>query len=159
MENKSILLFEEHLNLTDIRDFGYSWDDLNDPETPIPAEGARFDLDFAGTVEGQILSGRIEGTDFLTVRADGHFMLDIQAVVTTDDGVRLAVRETGVLNPTPEGIGHLRLNLTFTSHLPEYAWLNDMQIWAVGTVVRDTGEIRVQAFAGAHHRVPAPAAA
>lgn len=159
MENTSILLFEEHLNLTDIRDFGYSWDDLNDPESPIPAEGARFDLDFAGSVEGPILSGRIKGTDYLTVRADGRFMLDIQAVVTTDDGVRLAVRESGVLNPTPDGIGHLRLNLTFTSHAPEYAWLNHMLIWAVGTVVQATGEIRVQAFAGDHHEVPAPVAA
>lgn len=159
MESKSILLFEEDLNLTDIRDFGYSWDALNDPDTPIPAEGARFDLSFAGRVEGPLVSGRIEGIDYLTVRADGRFMLDIQAVVTTDDGVRIALYESGVLNPTPEGIGHLRLNLTFTSHDERYAWLNHMQVWAVGTVVQSTGEISVQAFAGDHHELPAPVAA
>jgi hypothetical protein len=159
MKNSSILLFEENLNLTDIRDFGYSWDTLNDPGVPIPPEGARFDLSFAGRVEGPLVSGRIEGTDFLTVRADGRFMLDIQATITTDDGVRIAVREDGVLNPTPEGIGHLRLNLAFTSHDERYAWLNHMQVWAAGEVETATGAIFVQAFAGTHHELPAAVAA
>lgn len=142
-------LFDEEVHLTGITEYGISWADLTSGQAALPPEGARFDIYFEGTFEGPKLKGTISGVDFLTVRADGRFQLDLHATLTTDDGVKIAVYEDGPLIPPKDErrIAELRLNLEFYSSSPKYAWLNHVQGWARGTVNWNNGEIEVQVYA------------
>lgn len=141
------LLFEEEVYLTSISEFGISWDDFSSGNAPIPHEGARFDLSFEGQLEGPDIRGKISGIDFLEVRADGRFMLNIYATIITDDGFRIALYEDGVLTPVEGSFAELRLNLKFTTAHEKYQWLNKRQVWALGKVNMETGKVNVKAFA------------
>lgn len=142
------LLFEEHIHLTNISDYGLAWNDLVSGKVSPGPEGARFDLAFEGEVEGPGIKGIIKGVDYLEVRADGKFMLNIQAHVMTDDGVRIAVKEDGILYPSDEGKAFIQLNLQFTTHNPKYAWLNDVQGWGIAAVNMLRGEVKVSVYQG-----------
>lgn len=148
------LLFEEHLQLTNIAGYGIDWGELTNGKTAPGPEGARFDLDFEGLVRGPEIKGKIIGTDYLEVRADGKFMLNIQATVITDDGKRIAVREDGILYPGENGKAHIQLNLQFTTHHPEYAWMNNVQGWAICEVDMRRGEVTVKVYKGSFEPVP-----
>lgn len=149
------LLFEEQLHLTNIAEYGIKWSELTSGETAPGPEGARFDLDFEGIVEGPNIKGKIIGTDYLEVRADGKFMLNIQAAVITDDGKRIAVHEDGILYPGENGKAHIQLNLQFTTHHPEYTWINHIQGWAICEVDMLRGEVKVKVYQGSFKDVPA----
>nr|HMQ54984.1 DUF3237 family protein [Anaerolineae bacterium] len=101
--------------------------------------------------EGPKLKGNIAGVDFLRVRADGRFQLDLQANLTTEDGEKISVYEDGLLiPPDPDDetrIAQLRLNLSFTTSSAKYAWLNYVQGWGRGLVDWKTGEVSVQVYA------------
>ncbi|MCB9300399.1 MAG: DUF3237 family protein [Lewinellaceae bacterium] len=142
------MLFSETVYLTGITEYGVSWQELTTGQVRPPLEGARFDIAFAGTLEGAKLSGSIEGVDYLTVRADGRFMLDLHLTVTTEDGEKIAVYEDGQLIPPQDGSGiaQLRLCMQFTTASPKYSWLNKIQAWAVGEVDWNTGKVTVQAY-------------
>ena len=43
----------------------------------------------------------------------------------------------------------LRENATLTTSHPEYSWVNALQIWTLGTVDLQKGEIRVRGYAAA----------
>lgn len=142
------VLFEESIRLTNITDFGLDWNDFLAGRVAPPREGAQFYLDFEGRLEGEKISGTIKGRDYLTVRGDGRFCLHIHAIVTTDDGERLALFEDGVLLPPSDdsGIAGLRLSLTFSTASPKYAWLNRQQVWAAGSVDQRTGEGKLRGY-------------
>jgi len=148
------LLFEERIHLTGIAEYGTGWGDLTSGKTRPGPEGARFDLDFEGLVSGPDIKGKIKGTDYLEVRADGKFMLNIQAAIITDDGKRIAVREDGILYPAENGKAHIQLNLQFTTHYPEYAWINNVQGWALCDVDMVRGEVLVKVYRGSFEAVP-----
>lgn len=148
------LLFTESIQLTGIDEFGTSWIELTSGQTHPPAEGARFDLHFEGTVEGPEISGTIKGTDYMSVRADGRFMLDIYATITTEDGERIALYEDGILVPEGNGMANLQLNLKFTAGSSRYAWLNKMQVWAIARTDMSRGEVTVQAYTGDFYVIP-----
>lgn len=141
-------LFDEDIRLTGITEYGVSWEELGSGQVVPPPEGARFDLSFEGTLEGPRIRGTIRGVDYMTVRADGRFQLDIQACVETDDGVNIALREDGILIPSEEGtgIGRLRLNLKFTTADPRYSWLNKEHVWATGSVQQQEGRVSVKVY-------------
>jgi len=147
-ESEIQLLFEESIRLTGITDYGLDWSDLVTGKTMPGPEGARFDISFEGRVNGPDIEGTIEGVDYLTVRADGKFMLDIRAAIVTSDGKRIAVYEDGVLYPNGNGMAGLQLNLRFNSSHREYAWLNNLQVWALGTVDQNAGTVKVKAYTG-----------
>jgi hypothetical protein len=142
-------LFKEALHLTGVTEFGIGWQELTSGQVDIPAQGARFDITFEGTLEGDKIAGTISGTDFLTVRADGRFQLNIHAIVTTNDGVKIAVYENGILVPPQDDsmIARVYLNLEFSAGSSEYDWLNKIQGWAQGTVEWNSGQIDVQVYA------------
>jgi len=148
ISQRTRLLFEERIHLTNIAEYGISWSELTAGRTTPGAEGARFDLAFEGEVEGPQIKGKIKGVDYLEIRADGKFMLSIQAHITTDDGKRIAVKEDGVLYPGENGKAFIQLNLHFTTHYPEYAWLNNLQAWAIADVDMVRGEVVVSAYIG-----------
>lgn len=139
-------LFDESIQLTSISEFGFGWTELQNGSVAIPPQGARFELAFEGTLEGERMKGTIEGVDYLNVRTDGPFELNIFATITTNDGVRIAFDETGVLSPGPEGINELYLNMKFTTGDERYSWLNKVQAWGRGSVDFASGKARVTAF-------------
>ena len=112
-------------------------------------EGARFDIYFEGSLEGSRIKGDIRGVDYLTVRADGQFILNLHAIIKTDDGVNISIDEDGILLPPEDdsGIAQLKLNMRLNTASPEYSWLNKVQVWVRGTADWNTGEVRVKAYA------------
>lgn len=127
------LLFEEKLRLTNIVDYGVTWQDLVSGQASPNQAGIPFDLAFEGTLTGDKIRGAIKGIDFLEVRADGRFNMHIHATITTDDGTRIALREDGLLGiPSDGSNASVRLALRFLTASPKYAWLNNRIAWAHG---------------------------
>jgi hypothetical protein len=140
-------LFDESVQLTNMTEYGISWSDLVSRKVAPPAEGARFDIYFEGDVTGEKLNGRIRGVDFLEVRADGRFMLNIQATIITDDGETIALQEAGVLRPgSTSGESDIRFDMKFTAHSAKYKWLNTTPVLAFAKVDHEKGMVRVSAF-------------
>lgn len=52
----------------------------------------------------------------------------------------------GVGTLDAKGILHIRENVTLRSNSPAHAWVNSIQVWAVGTANLATGEIRVKGY-------------
>ncbi|MEQ8244859.1 DUF3237 family protein [Fulvivirga sp.] len=139
--NKAALLFEEDVQLTEVKDYGFSWDDFASGKRPIPSEGLKFDIHFEGDVTGEIIEGKIKGVDYLTVRADGRLFLDLHAAITTHDGSTIYVKETGINDN-----GHLRLAMDFHTNAEKYSWINYKHVWGVGTVDFATGKVKIKGY-------------
>lgn len=139
-------IYRYHLEVTGVTEFGVDFGKLTAGEVAPPPEGARFDVWVKGPVEGKI-SGKLEGCDYLYVRADGRMELNIRATITTDDGATIALAATGVGWPeagTP--IVRLRENATLFTNHESYAWVNGWQIWAPGEVNLAEGTVDVTGF-------------
>lgn len=139
-------IYEYDVNMTGVTDFGVTLESMMSGQVPIPPQGARLDVAFDGRGSGRI-SGRVHGVDYLVVRADGRFNLDIRATIETDDGHRIALTADGVASPRPDSpIVDLFENVTLTTAAAPYAWVNARQIWAVGTVNLSDGKIHLEGF-------------
>jgi hypothetical protein len=113
---------------------------------PIPPQGVRIDVAFAGRASGR-LSGQVRGVDYLRMRADGRIDLDIRATVETDGGQRIAVSADGVAVPRPGSpMVDLSENVTLSTAVQEYAWVTGRQVWAVGTVDLAAGRIHLEGY-------------
>lgn len=139
-------LFDEEIQLTGITEYGISWDELIKGNIKLPSQGARFDLEFEGKIIGERINGSIKGVDYLEVRADGKFMLNIHAVIITDEGESIAVREDGISTPDPSGIAKLHLNMDFYTSSERYNWINKKRVWSVGDVDMTNGKVKVSGF-------------
>lgn len=139
-------IYEYDLDITGMTDFGVSLDAILAGTATIPPQGARFDVAFAGEAKGR-LSGKVTGVDYLRLRADGRLDLDIRATIESVDGTRIALYADGVGVPRAgEPVADLSENVTLTTAAPAYAWIQDRQIWAVGTVNMATGKIHLDAY-------------
>jgi hypothetical protein len=139
-------IYEMDLDLTGITDFGVSMDAIITGKEAIPLQGARFDLAVNGRTKGR-LAGRAHGADYLQVRADGRMELDLHLTIETEDGRRIALSGDGQAaprgsEPTFDIFGNIRLS----SADKEYSWVNERQIWSVGTASLAAGKIHVEAF-------------
>lgn len=135
------LLFEESVNLTGFTEYGYSLNDLMEGNVPIPPEGITFDILFEGDLYGERLNGRIKGVDYLTIRADGRFFLDLHATLITDDGVNIKIKETGINKN-----GELLLDMSFHTNNEKYKWLNHEQIIGLGFADFNNGTATIKAY-------------
>lgn len=140
------LLFEEEVSLTGITEYGISWNDILSGNVKIPPQGARFDIEFEGKISGEQLNGFIKGVDYLEVRADGNFILNIYASIITDGGEMILLKEDGILSPGDNGSARLNLNMRFSSAYPKYNWLNKKQVWGLGEVNMIEGKVTVKGF-------------
>ncbi|MBU3822068.1 DUF3237 domain-containing protein [Flavobacteriaceae bacterium XHP0103] len=134
------LLFEETINLTGLTEYGFPMCDLIAGK-PIPPEGARFDINFEGDVEGERINGKIKGIDYLEVRSDGRFFLTLHATITTSDGANIKVEEIG-----NNKNGELKLFMKFHSSDKKYAWLNNQDVIGNGFVDLKSGEAKVNGY-------------
>lgn len=136
-------LFDEEVYLTGITEYGVSWEGLVSGREPLPPQGARFDIAFEGKIFGDRVNGRIKGVDYFEARADGKFILTLHATISTDDGATIALEEKGTMVMTPDGNGQLYLTMNFSTAYPQYQWINDKQVWGIGTSFLSEGEGRV----------------
>jgi hypothetical protein len=142
------LVYEAEIKFTNIVEYGVSMEALSLGKIPPPLEGARFDQSFQGVLHGPKLRGRISGIDHLYVRADGRFQLHIHAQINTDDGHYISFSSDGVSRQN-EGNHETQLRAAvslFTSS-PAYRWLNNLQVWALGTLDPEKGEAFIKAYA------------
>jgi hypothetical protein len=141
------LIYEYALLVTNTVEYGTSADAMFAGEAP-PPEGARLDLTLEGTVGGPKLNGTVKGKDYICFRADGRAQLHIHAEITTDDGKKIALFADGVaIGQQDSPVFRLRENVTLASSESDFAWVNSLQIWGVGTVDVSTGQVTVQGYA------------
>lgn len=142
------LLYEAVVRLSSITAYGANLDAIVAGTTRPPPEGARFDLAFAGEFTGPRLAGTLSGVDYVNVRADGRFELDLRAHLQTADGHSVAMSGGGTAYPGARpGSYELREHLWYRTAAPTHAWLNQVQAWARGTVDVATGELRLRVHA------------
>lgn len=146
IENYVKEIFTEEINLTEITEYGIDWSEMLKPDQLIPLQGARFDLAFEGIIKGDRLNGVIKGVDYLEIRSDGKFALNIHATIITNDGFTISVRETGISTPDSSGKAILHLNMDFFTASSEYDWINKKQVWSVGEVDMKSGKVLVTGF-------------
>lgn len=141
------LIYEYTAAFTELTDYGVSLDALLSGEAAPPAEGARFDIAFAGVCPGPMLKGAVKGVDYIHMRADGRIELHIHAEISTDDGKKIALAADGVgMLDGGSQVGELRENVTLTTSDAEYSWVNPIQVWASGTVDLAKGEVRLKGY-------------
>jgi hypothetical protein len=141
------ILYEAELNITVATDFGVPLDAILSGSQPIPPQGARWDVSFAGPVRGQ-LDGTVEGVDYLRPRADGRMELDLHGVVTLTDGRTLAWRAEVVATPRPgTPLVDITEMIRFDRAHGDMQWLHGKRISADGVVDLAKGTIRATAYA------------
>jgi hypothetical protein len=145
-ELRGELLYEYTARFTRVVEYGASLEDVLAGAVQLPAAGLRVDIAFAGDVRGKI-AGRLEGVDYLNVRADGRLQLDLRGTLTLDDGACIAFPASGVCLPQ-EGSrpALLRETVRLTTHHSSYAWLNGLEIWAVGQADVSAGTVRLRGY-------------
>jgi len=141
------LVYDETAQFTEVTDFGIDMQSAMSGAKAIPPEGIRVDISFEGELTGPKLKGKIVGTDYALLRADGLGKLDVHAVITTEDGERIAFYADGV-SILQEGspIGELRENVTLHTAAPQYSWVNRLQFWATGQVDLSTGKLTLRGY-------------
>jgi Protein of unknown function (DUF3237) len=138
-------IYEVTASFVSVTEFGISLEDFLTGAASPPPQGMRINVDFEGSIAGR-LQGTIWGTDYLLVRADGRTELNIHATITTDTGANVSFFAGGLGIPHEDGHLELREHVTLSTAHPEYEWVNQLAIWAVGRVNPATGEIRVTAY-------------
>ncbi|MBN1967701.1 MAG: DUF3237 family protein [Anaerolineae bacterium] len=139
-------LYDVEVQITKVVEFGVSLADLLAGKVAPPPEGARLNVHFEGEWTGKV-SGKVTGTDFITVRADGTFQVHIHGELTAPNGDTLAFFNDGIAIPDAGGIAHLREHVVHHSSCPSLKWLNSLDSWAVGTANMGTGIITLKGYA------------
>ena len=139
-------IYDMEFDITGVTDYGVSMDAILAGQEAIPLQGSRFDLAVDGQFTGR-LAGRAHGVDYLRVRADGRIELDLHVIIETDDGHRIALSGDGQAAPRPgEQVLDIFANVRLSTASKDYAWVNERQIWGVGTASLSTRKIRVEGF-------------
>jgi len=140
-------VYDATIQITEMVDFGLDLKAIASKKAQIPPQGLRVNVAFKGELKGPKLQGTISGIDYLLMKPDGIGQLNVQAVITTSDGERIAQRGDGVLTPQQDSsVSQLRENIAFYSASSKYGWVNRMQFWASGTSDLSTGRILLKVF-------------
>lgn len=139
-------IYEYDLRITGVTDSGIPMDAILSGQVAVPPQGLRFDVAFEGRAEGR-LAGTVRGVDYLRLRGDGRMDLDIRATIETDSGHRIALSADGVaVARVGQPLVDLWENITLTTAIEQYGWVNGRQIWGLGIVDLAAGTIHVDAF-------------
>ena len=139
-------IYDMELDLTGVTEYGVSLGALLTGKEAVPLQGARFDLAVEGRFKGR-LAGRAHGIDYVRVRADGRMELDLHLIIETEDGHRIALSGGGQAAPRPgEPVLDIFANVRLSTAFKDYAWVNERQIWAVGTASLATKKVLAEGF-------------
>jgi hypothetical protein len=101
-------------------------------------QGSRMIASVAGgSFEGPKLKGSVAAGaagDWVTLRADGTFRLDVRITLVTDDGAVILCTYNGIGRTDAEGNTALQTAPTFECGDERYSWLNGVQAVAFGSV-------------------------
>lgn len=89
----------------------------------------------SGTFEGPKLKGKLaenSGGDWVTLRADGTFKLDVRITLVTDDGATILMAYQGIGKRSDDG-NVLRTAPLFETGDERYTWLNAVQGVGIGS--------------------------
>jgi hypothetical protein len=140
------LVYDYTLRIVGVTEYGASMEDILTGKAELPSCGLRVDIAFEGESRGMI-AGTIRGVDYLNIRADGRMELDIKAELTTPEGEKIALAAGGVGIPKPNSTESLlRENVKLSTASAAYAWVNSVEIWAVGRADIATGEVHVRGY-------------
>ena len=139
-------IYDMEFDITGVTDYGVSMDAILAGKESVPLQGARFDLAVEGRFTGR-LAGRAHGVDYLRVRADGRIELDLHVIIETEDGHRIALSGGGQAAPRPgEPVLDIFANVRLSTASKDYAWVNERQIWGVGTASLTTKKVLAEGF-------------
>jgi hypothetical protein len=99
-----------------------------------------------GSFEGPRLKGTVIGPagDWMVQRHDGSRLLDVRALLQTDDGERVYMMFRGIAYTPPGGTLHARILPMFETGAAKYAWLNN--VVAVGLYRPTAGKILYRVY-------------
>jgi hypothetical protein len=94
-----------------------------------------------GTFDGPRLKGTVIGPagDWMVERRDGSRLLDVRALLQTDDDQRIYMMCRGIAYTPPGGTLHAHILPMFETGAAKYAWLNN--VVAVGLYRPTAGKI------------------
>jgi hypothetical protein len=139
-------IYEYDLDVAVVNDTGVPLPSILSGQAKVPPQGVRFDIAIDGRAKGR-LAGRVRGFDYVRMRADGRIDLDIRAMIETEDGSRIALAADGVGLPrAAEPIADLSENVSLNTASAAYAWVNNRQVWGVGTVNFAEGKVHIDGF-------------
>jgi Protein of unknown function (DUF3237) len=99
-----------------------------------------------GTVAGPRIRGAIIGPagDWMVRRPDGSSLLDVRALIQTDDSQRIYMSWRGIAYTPPGGSLYARILPLFETGSAKYAWLNN--VVAVGIYNPAAGKIAYRVY-------------
>lgn len=144
---KAQLLYEGIFHFTQVKEYGIHYADLLSGKVPMPPAGARFDVEFEGSVQGDRLIGKVSGTDYLYIRADGRVQLHIHACFTTADEACIALfaEAAGTRHDETQKL-YVRENVVMYSAFANYTWVNSLAVWSEVVINPFAKEISVKAY-------------
>lgn len=141
------LLYDETGQMTETTDFGIDVQSLFSGRIPVPPQGVRFNTNFQSEITGPKLKGKFVGTNYVLLRADGVGMMNVQGVLTTVEGDKIAVHADGIFTAEQgSAISQDRANVSFYTASVKYSWLSRILIWSTGTVDLSTGKLAVKGY-------------
>lgn len=142
------LLYEANMNITKVTEYGLSLGAFLSGQASPGPEGARIDVAFEGTIAGPKMKGRVSGIDYIRIRADGHAQLHVHAEITLGEGDKVALFADGLARPEPgTNLLQIRENVTYTTSVASYGWVNKVQGWGQGMVDPAKGVIKLKVSA------------
>lgn len=112
----------------------------NDVERPM-VKGGPWGTKMVATVTGAKLTGPkvqaemvpgVAAGDWVTLRPDRSFSLDVRVSLRTDDGADIYVNYVGIGLPNDDGSVVIRTSPRFETGDERYAWLNNAVCIAIG---------------------------
>ncbi|MFK8025648.1 MAG: DUF3237 domain-containing protein [Ilumatobacter sp.] len=113
----------------------------NDVKRPVVAGGpfgtkvvaTVTEATFVGPKVNASLPDGVAAGDWLTIRADQSFSLDVRLSLRTDDGAHIYVTYTGLGSPNDDGSASIKTAPRFETGDERYAWLNNLFCVAIGS--------------------------
>jgi len=100
-----------------------------------------------GILRGLKLKGLADGIEYIFIRPDGTNQLHLHGKITTVDGVNISLWSERV-SLQPIKIQELLVRSTISRFTlsKTYQWLYRLQVWAVGSLKKDLGEVKIRAY-------------
>lgn len=130
------------LKFTRVVDYGTTLPDLLSGKSAPPPQGARLDVSTDGPLTG-LITGKFVSTDYINVRADGRFELNVFGQITTNDGAQISYEGHGVSILQPDGTARMRQSVKLVTQSSKYSWVNGVTFIGEGIVNPSTGTLQM----------------